>query len=174
MSDFITNTKAKLTYAYAPKKYELEAFASAEITTANTVSTLATHSANTLKSADQLRIAYRIVLDNQSVGEEDFTYTLDLGSTTFARTLTHATTDTDTVAIIADLTRVNSTSFLAHVNFIHTLEDGTITEYPVVSIVTDSTITEVTVTAENESTVAAGCDLVGSGGYLVVDTYEAN
>lgn len=173
MTDFLTNAKAKLTYAYSPKKYELEAFATTEITTANTVSTLATHSANTFKSADHIRLAYRLVLDNQSGNNEDFTYTLDLGDDTFTRTFTHATTDTDVVGITADLTRINSTTFLALVNFMRTTEAGTITQFPVITTITDTRVTEVTIKAENTSTVDAGCDLIGNGGYVVVDTFEA-
>jgi len=174
MSDFITNTKNKLTYAYAPKKYELGTFASTEITTANTNSTLATHSANTLKAADQIRIAYSASVDNQSGNNEDFTFTLVLGGSSFPRTLTITDGNADTVGITADLTRINATSFFAQVNFIHIEDDGTITSYPVVSIVDDVDVTECTVTAENESVVSAGCDLVGEGGYLVVDTFEIN
>lgn len=169
---FLTELKGKLTYAYGPELIELDSFTTTEITTANTVSTLATHSANTLKSADLIKIGYRAAVDNQSVGGEDFTFTLDLGSDSFAQTVTVAAGDADIIGITATLTRINSTTFLAEINFIHTAETtGTITQFPVITTVTDTRVTECTITAENETTVASGCDLIGNGGFLLIDSF---
>jgi hypothetical protein len=176
MTDFITNTKAKLSYAYAPKVYELASSLTEEITTDNTVTTLATHSANTFKAADYIRIAYSLTNINASANSEDFTYTLNLGGEEFVQLLATANGETDQVVIQAQLTRINDSTFFAEVTFRH-FPDEVITDevtYSTFALVTDSDVTGVTITAENDTVVATGLDLSGLGGYILVDSFETN
>lgn len=173
MNTFTSILSDKLALATEPKRYELSAFPSTTITTANTISTLATYSSAHLKAADRIEAAYRLVVDNQSSATEGFTITLDLGADTFTRTFSIANTDTDVIGVTAKLTRISASTFLAELNFIFTVEAGTITTFPVVTTITDTRVTEVTIKAENTSTVGATCDLIGNGGYVVVDSYNA-
>lgn len=171
MSDFLNNLTDKLAYAYEPKLFYLDAFSATEITTANTVSTLATYSSNKLKGADIVKVAYLLTVDNQADANEAFTFTLDLGTQAFTRSITINTTDTDKITITAEVVRISDTNFLATVNFSRQTEGDVITSYPVAVSILDSGVTEVTVKAENGSAINAGCDLIGAGGYVLVDTF---
>lgn len=171
MNDFTSNLTNKLSLATEPRLFPLSTFASTAITTSNTVKTLASFSSNLLKAADRVEAAYRLVIDNQSAATELFNITVDLGTDTFVRQVSITNTDTDIVGVTTKLTRISSTKFLAEVNFIFTTEAGTITVYPVMSVINDSTVTKFAVKAENTSVVGAGCHLIGYGGYVLMDSY---
>lgn len=171
MSDFINNLTDKLTYAYEPKLFFLDAFPTTEITDANTVSTLATYSSNKLKNADHIKVGYRIFIDNQSDANEAFDITLNFGDSSITETVTVTTEESATVAISSELVRIDPSRFLVHTEFIFKEADNTVTYFFDTSISDLVEVTGVTITAENTSAINTGCDLQGSGGYVLVDTF---
>lgn len=171
MSDFLDNLTDKLAYAYEPKLFYLDAFPATEITTANTVSTLATYSSNKLKAAEHIKVGYRIYIDNQADANEAFEITLSFGSNTFTATPTVTTAESAVILVSAEAVRISSSKFILNTEIVLQEADGTITHFFDCSSVDDSEVTEVTITAENTSAINAGCDLQGSGGYVLVDTF---
>jgi len=168
---FINNLKDKLTYAYEPELIDLAAFPTTEITTDDTISTLATHSATTFKAADRIQVGYRSELANDSGNDEDYIFVLDFGGANWAQTLSIVDGGTDFVGVYADLVRSSSSLFVGTVSFVHQLSDGTVANYIFPAIIADSGVTEITITATNDTTNSAGFDLSGSGGYIIVDTF---
>lgn len=176
MTDFTSILKNKLTYAYAPELISMSALAATEVTTDDTVTTYATHSANTFKGADRLKFAYTATIDNASGNNELFAHKVDIGTTVITLNATTANGETDTILFEGELIRVSSTSFL-YVVEITVYADGDVTSATTsrsFGLVADSTVTEVTFTSTNDSVISAGCDLAGLGGYIIVDTFETN
>ncbi len=174
MSDFITNTKAKLSYAYSPKRIALSPLAATAITTANTVTTIATHSSAELKSADIINFKYLVTNANAASADEEFEYTVDLGGEQFLITHTTVDAETDDILIEGELVKASATSFLSTIR-VTTFSDqdysaGATTVFCQLLPLED--VTKVAITAENLSTVDATLELTGVGGYITFDKFE--
>lgn len=173
MSNFINNLTEKLSYAYEPKMYPLAALAATEITTDDTVTTLANYASNKLKAADNIKMAYNFNLVNASGANELFVIAADYGAATVtipANVSTVTNAQTNAYTVILEFTRINSSSFLLYTTINATVNTTTTTTHTS-AVIDDVDVTQFVLTATNDSIAAAGLDIQGFGGYILVDTF---
>lgn len=162
--NFIQNLNKKLNYATEASLINLGAVEATEVTTANTVVTLVDYASPKLDSVDIIEAQYVFAINNASGANEAITCVLYVGSndiTTTTATVNDGV-DSDGFASIKAIKTTNG--YLTTFTLSHHGQTATGT-----TMLSASDFTELSLTAKNDSTAAAGLDIVGTGGYVILD-----
>lgn len=164
--DFVQNLTGKLPYGKDPKLISLDALAeTADITTANTVTTIATYSSPKITGFDTIEFAYNFTIDNGSANSEDFDVTIDFGGASLTGQVTVSNATTDNITVKSNVVNIGNDKFLVTC----LITDDNANVFHSGTVITQAALTDFTLTIENTSVIAAGCTYIGHGGYVLLD-----
>jgi hypothetical protein len=160
---FITNLTKKLEYATEAKLLTLPAVTTTEVTTANTVVPLV-NVGSKVNNFDIIDLQYIYQIENGSGTNEAFTSAVLFDN---QQILTATATINDTVTATCNATIKAVKSDINYVVTV-TLTHGATTVSKVLFMPL-SEVAKLAITTKNDTIAAAGCEVTGLGGYLLLD-----
>ena len=165
--NFLENLNKKLNFATEASLINLDAVAATEVTTANTVVDLVDYASPKLNSFDIIEAQYVFAVNNASGANEAITCVFYVGSNSVATTTATVNDTVDSDGSVSIRAVKTSNGYSTTFTLKHHGQSSADTV-----LLSASDFSSLSLTAKNDSTAAAGLDIVGLGGYVMLDNVK--